>query len=83
MANLASRRRVTSRLLFVICLLCTGILSGCATPQLIRLKDGREYVSTNYPQYDKESGFYTFTTRDGQSMEMNRDQIESIGTLDK
>ena len=83
MANPAFCRRLTSRLLLVICVVTTGLLSGCASPHVIKLKDGREFISTDYPDYDKASGFYMFTTKDGQSMEMNRDQIESIKNIEK
>ncbi|WP_281646763.1 YgdI/YgdR family lipoprotein [Parendozoicomonas sp. Alg238-R29] len=59
-------------------ILASVFLTACSTPHVVKLKDGREFISTGQPDYDDDTGFYEFKTPDGREMELNRDLIESI-----
>ncbi|WP_348658731.1 YgdI/YgdR family lipoprotein, partial [uncultured Stutzerimonas sp.] len=36
------------------------LLTGCSSPSVITLNDGREIQTLDQPEYDDEAGFYEF-----------------------
>ena len=56
-------------------------LSGCASPTVITLNDGREIQSIDTPKYDSASGFYQFEQLDGKETRINKDQIRTVKEL--
>ncbi|WP_211824905.1 YgdI/YgdR family lipoprotein [Kistimonas asteriae] len=54
------------------------VVSGCSSPHVIKMNDGREIITRGMPHYDEDSGFYQFTTVAGENMQLNRNLIESI-----
>ncbi len=62
--------------LFICCL-----LSGCSSPSLIVLNDGREIQTLDVPDFDAKSGFYEFKQPDGKLQRLNKDQIRTIKDL--
>ncbi|AJE17151.1 hypothetical protein CL52_19655 [Stutzerimonas balearica DSM 6083] len=59
-----------------------ALLGGCASPSQITLTDGRQMQSLDTPEYDEDTGFYEFEQADGRRIRVNRDQVQSIQTLD-
>ncbi|WP_136475634.1 YgdI/YgdR family lipoprotein [Pseudomonas sp. DG56-2] len=57
------------------------LLSGCSTPSLIVLNDGREIQTLDTPEYDNKSGFYNFKQPDGKLQRVNKDQVNTIKSL--
>jgi Bacterial protein of unknown function (DUF903) len=51
---------------------------GCATPQMILLKDGRTIESRDMPDYDKKTGFYEFETEEGKKIKVNKNEVVEI-----
>jgi Bacterial protein of unknown function (DUF903) len=54
------------------------LLSGCATPYVIHLKNGDVMQSRDEPDYDKASGFYEFEDQNGRHVRLNKDDIVSM-----
>jgi hypothetical protein len=64
------------RLAFVSIL---GLLAlGCATPYVIRLKNGEIVETRDEPDFDTDSGFYEFEDSFGRRVRMNKDEISSM-----
>lgn len=64
-------------------LLALGLvaLTGCSSPSVITLNDGREIQSQDVPDYDDDTGFYEFEQLDGKRTRVNKDQIRSVKEL--
>lgn len=64
-------------------MLCAGLatLSGCSSPAVITLNDGREIQTVDTPKYDEDSGFYKFKQLDGKPSRVNKDQVRTINEL--
>ncbi len=58
-----------------------AILTGCSTPSLITLNDGREIQAVDAPKFDRDSGFYEFQQLDGKRTRINKDQVRTISDL--
>ncbi|CAE6926998.1 MULTISPECIES: YgdI/YgdR family lipoprotein [Pseudomonas] len=56
-------------------------LTGCSSPSVITLNDGREIQSLDVPDYDDDTGFYEFEQLDGKRTRVNKDQIRSVKEL--
>ncbi|HAV87296.1 MULTISPECIES: YgdI/YgdR family lipoprotein [Stutzerimonas] len=67
---------------FAMLALGMALLGGCASPSQITLTDGRQMQSLDTPEYDEDTGFYEFEQADGRRIRVNRDQVQSIQTLD-
>lgn len=68
-------------LLSVLAIGAFAALAGCSTPSQIALNDGREFQTTDAPEYDADSGFYEFEQLDGKRTRVNKDQVRSIKDL--
>lgn len=64
-------------------LLALGLatLSGCASPTVITLNDGREIQAVDEPEYDEETGFYEFEQLDGSRAKVNKHQVRTLKEL--
>jgi len=56
-------------------------LTGCASPTVITLNDGREIQTTDEPYFDEDSGFYEFEQLDGKRAKVNKDQVRTVKEL--
>ena len=56
-------------------------LTGCASPTVITLNDGREIQTVDEPNYDEDSGFYEFEQLDGKRAKVNKDQVRTVKEL--
>ncbi len=57
------------------------LLTGCSSPSVITLNDGREIQTLNQPEYDEEAGFYEFEGIDGKPGRVNKDQVRTVQEL--
>lgn len=71
-------QRITAALLLTLGL---GALTGCASPSVITLNDGREIQTVDEPEYDEETGFYEFEQLDGKRAKVNKDQVRTLKEL--
>jgi Bacterial protein of unknown function (DUF903) len=55
--------------------LAAVLVSGCATPYVIHLKNGDVIESRDQPDFDRDSGFYEFEDLSGRRVRLNRDEI--------
>ena len=58
-----------------------GVLTGCATPQRITLKDNTTINAKNEVKYNKKSGFYEYEDLSGKRSKVNADSILMIEEL--
>jgi hypothetical protein len=56
-------------------------LTGCASPTVITLNDGREIQTVDEPNFDEESGFYEFEQLDGKRAKVNKDEVRTVKEL--
>lgn len=59
----------------------TSVAAGCSSPSVITRDDGRQEVTPDEPEYDKDSGFYEYE-RDGRKTRVNKDRVEKIEEVD-
>jgi hypothetical protein len=73
---------MTQRLIPAV-LLTLGLiaLTGCASPTVITLNDGREIQAIDEPIFDDETGFYEFEQLDGKRAKVNKDQVRTVKEL--
>ncbi|MGE6662380.1 YgdI/YgdR family lipoprotein [Pseudomonas sp. NPDC077408] len=57
------------------------LLTGCSSPSVITLNDGREIQTLDQPEYDDEAGFYKFEGIDGKPGRVNKDQVRTVQEL--
>lgn len=70
-------KRTTFAILFLIIILT---ITGCSSDRyLVRTKDGKEYVSTDQPQFDKKTQTYKVIDKNGSTWILNKTDVESIG----
>ncbi|TYP61535.1 YgdI/YgdR family lipoprotein [Stutzerimonas stutzeri] len=72
-------RAVTGSALAV--LVGMALLTGCSSPSVITLNDGREIQTLDQPEYVDESGFYEFEGIDGKPGRVNKDQVRTVQEL--
>ena len=58
-----------------------ALLTGCSSPSVITLNDGREIQTLDHPEYDDEAGFYEFEGIDGKPGRVNKDQVRTVQEL--
>jgi major membrane immunogen (membrane-anchored lipoprotein) len=57
------------------------LLVACSAPYRMTLKDGTVIEMSGEPEFDKHTGFYEFTTVDGKSARVNKDEVVEIKEL--
>lgn len=53
------------------------LLAGCGG-HVVVLKSGRSIETSKMPELDAKSGFYRVETKDGEKMQINKDEIVMI-----
>lgn len=71
-------QRIISAMLLTLGLVA---LTGCASPTVITLNDGREIQTIDEPSFDEDSGFYEFEQLDGKRAKVNKDQVRTVKEL--
>lgn len=57
-------------------------LTGCSTPTVLTLNDGREIQAVDTPEFDDETGLYDVEQLDGKVLRINKDQIRTVKDLE-
>ena len=56
---------------------------GCSSNQAVKTTDGRTIVTDGKPQVDDDTGLVSYKNAEtGQTEQINRDQVKSMGELD-
>jgi len=58
-----------------------SVLTGCSSPSVITLNDGREIQTLDRPDYVEDSGFYEYEGIDGKPGQVNKDQVRTVQEL--
>lgn len=57
--------------------------AGCSSNQAVKTTDGRTIVTDGKPQVDDDTGLVSYKNAEtGQTEQINRDQVKSMGELD-
>ena len=56
---------------------------GCSSNQAVKTTDGKTIVTDGKPQVDDDTGLVSYKNAEtGQTEQINRDQVKSMGELD-
>jgi len=59
-------------------LVCLFVFIGCATPQVVILKNGNKIETRDKLDFDITTGFYRYESADGVKGQINKDEIVEI-----
>ena len=69
-----------------VAILTAGVLftvAGCSSNQAVKTTDGKTIVTDGKPQVDDDTGLVSYKNAEtGQTEQINRDQVKSMGELD-
>ena len=54
-----------------------GLLAGCSQPSVVHTKDGQQIVTSDKPDFDKDSGMVQYKDN-GKEMQINKDDVRSV-----
>lgn len=58
-------------------------VAGCSSNQAVKTTDGKTIVTDGKPQVDDDTGLVSYKNAEtGQTEQINRDQVKSMGELD-
>ncbi|MDR9889313.1 YgdI/YgdR family lipoprotein [Pseudenterobacter timonensis] len=58
-------------------------LAGCSSNQAVKTTDGKTIITDGKPQVDDDTGLVSYENAEtGQTEQINRDQVKSMGELD-
>ncbi|QLO46196.1 YgdI/YgdR family lipoprotein [Enterobacter cloacae] len=58
-------------------------VAGCSSNQTVKTTDGKTIVTDGKPQVDDDTGLVSYKNAEtGQTEQINRDQVKSMGELD-
>lgn len=58
-------------------------VAGCSSNQAMKTTDGRTIVTDGKPQVDEDTGLVSYKNAEtGQTEQINRDQVKTMGELD-
>ncbi|MCE1970109.1 YgdI/YgdR family lipoprotein [Enterobacter cloacae] len=58
-------------------------VAGCSSNQAVKTNDGRTIITDGKPQVDDDTGLVSYKNAEtGQTEQINRDQVKSMGELD-
>lgn len=58
-------------------------VAGCSSNQSVKTTDGKTIVTDGKPQVDDDTGLVSYKNAEtGQTEQINRDQVKSMGELD-
>ncbi|MCK6937093.1 YgdI/YgdR family lipoprotein [Enterobacter roggenkampii] len=61
----------------------TFTVAGCSSNQTVKTTDGKTIVTDGKPQVDDDTGLVSYKNAEtGQTEQINRDQVKSMGELD-
>ena len=52
-----------------------GLSLGCATPYTLYMKDGDVVEALDEPDFDEDTGFYSFEDDAGRTVRVNKDEV--------
>ncbi|MGI0119903.1 YgdI/YgdR family lipoprotein [Zooshikella sp. RANM57] len=67
------------QILLASCLI--GLIAGCASPQVIKMKDGSSVTTPDEVEFNEETGFYEYEDVDGRLRTINKDEIVTIDNV--
>ena len=53
-------------------------VSGCSSDYVISTKDGRMILTDGKPEVDDDTGLVSYRDREGNQMQINRDEVSQI-----
>lgn len=53
-------------------------VSGCSSDYVMSTKDGRMILTDGKPEVDDDTGLVSYRDREGNQMEINRDEVSQI-----
>lgn len=69
-----------------VAILTAGVLftvAGCSSNQAVKTTDGKTILTDGKPQVDDDTGLVSYKNAEtGQTEQINRDQVKSMGELD-
>lgn len=74
-----------NKLLIASVLAATALftVAGCSSNQTVKTTDGKTIVTDGKPQVDDDTGLVSYKNAEtGQTEQINRDQVKSMGELD-
>ncbi|MDY1037062.1 YgdI/YgdR family lipoprotein [Enterobacteriaceae bacterium RIT714] len=75
------RNKLLATSLFAAAALFT--VAGCSSNQAVKTTDGKTIVTDGKPQVDDDTGLVSYkNAENGQTEQINRDQVKSMGELD-
>lgn len=58
-------------------------VAGCSSNQAVKTTDGKTIITDGKPQVDDDTGLVSYENAEtGQTEQINRDQVKSMGELD-
>jgi hypothetical protein len=67
---------MNQRITLVVILACTFLSTGCgSSPYKITLRDGREYLTANRPEFNPKTGYYKFRSVGDRDALIRSDEI--------
>ena len=64
-------------------LMLATLLGGCSSDYVMATKDGRMILTDGKPEVDDDTGLVSYENAEtGQTEQINRDQVKSMGELD-
>ena len=63
---------------FAVCLCTLFVLTACAAPHTLTLKDGRVIDTADEPDFNRKTGFYEYKTVDGKKVQINKDEVLEV-----
>lgn len=63
---------------FAVCLCILFVLTSCASPHVMTLKDGRVIDTADEPEFNRKTGFYEYNTVDGKKVQINKDEVLEV-----
>lgn len=53
-------------------------VSGCSSDYVMSMKDGRMILTDGKPEVDDDTGLVSYRDREGNQMQINRDEVSQI-----
>ena len=53
-------------------------VAGCSSNQAVKTTDGKTIVTDGKPQVDDDTGLVSYRDREGNQMQINRDEVSQI-----
>ena len=67
-----------SSICFAACLCSLLMLTACATPHTMTLKNGSIIEMADEPKFNRNTGFYEYESLDGKKVQVNKDEVLDV-----